>query len=104
MAATNENLQEAVAEGRFGQGLYYRLNVAPISLPPLREPEKDTLLLARPALSGYLRPEIERGVLLSPADLIRAFPKDSVDPESLGSYLVEENGKYTPVPSTGRTT
>jgi Nif-specific regulatory protein len=53
IAATNKNLEKAVEEESFGGDLYYRLNVFPIYMPPLRERKTDILLLADFFLERY---------------------------------------------------
>jgi two-component system nitrogen regulation response regulator NtrX len=102
IAATNKNLEEAIHRGEFREDLYFRLNVIPILVPPLRERREDIPLLvqhfakltseednvkpkrfdprAMEALQRYrwrgnireLRNTIERLMIMSPGDVVRA--------------------------------
>jgi two-component system response regulator PilR (NtrC family) len=53
ISATNKNIKESVSTGTFREDLYYRLNVVPISIPPLRERKDDIPLLLDHFLSKY---------------------------------------------------
>jgi PAS domain S-box-containing protein len=53
IAATNLNIEKAIAEGKFREDLYYRLNVIPVNVPPLREHKEDILLLTKHFLKKY---------------------------------------------------
>ena len=71
MAATARDLPAAVAGGAFREDLYYRLNVVPIHLPPLRERPEDLLLLARHFLTRSARRHGVDEKTLSPAAAAR---------------------------------
>jgi two-component system, NtrC family, response regulator PilR len=53
ISATNKNIKESVSTGTFREDLYYRLNVVPITIPPLRERKDDIPLLLEHFLSKY---------------------------------------------------
>ncbi|MBP5613606.1 MAG: sigma-54-dependent Fis family transcriptional regulator [Bacteroidales bacterium] len=63
VAATNVNIPDAIASGKFREDLYYRLNTVPIVIPPLRERKEDILLLfnkfAFDFSEKYRMPEVE---------------------------------------------
>jgi two-component system, NtrC family, nitrogen regulation response regulator NtrX len=63
IAATNKNLEEEIARGNFREDLFYRLNVIPFSVPPLRDRKEDIPLLVREFLrefgQQYGRPRVE---------------------------------------------
>jgi len=63
IAATNQNLKAAVAEKRFREDLYYRLNVVPLRVPPLRERREDVPILAQHFLERYADRTGERKTL-----------------------------------------
>ncbi|NCC24542.1 MAG: sigma-54-dependent Fis family transcriptional regulator [Deltaproteobacteria bacterium] len=66
VAATNRNLEEEVRLGHFQEDLFYRLNVIPIHLPPLRERGDDILLLAKSFLERFCRDRDRRVLELRP--------------------------------------
>jgi two-component system response regulator PilR (NtrC family) len=61
IAATNQDLSKGVADGKFREDLFYRINVIPIHLPPLRARQEDIPLLAEHFLSKY-RTQMDRQI------------------------------------------
>lgn len=64
--ATNVNLEKAVNESKFRKDLYFRINVFPIQLPPLRERENDIILLAEYFIKKFSIEMKKEGLTLSP--------------------------------------
>lgn len=76
IAATNRELLPLVKRGAFREDLYYRLNVLPIALPPLRERGDDVVLLVQHFLERFSREQGRSVPSLSPRalDALRAYP------------------------------
>jgi DNA-binding NtrC family response regulator len=76
IAATNKDLERAVREGRFREDLYYRLNVIPIRVPPLRERPEDLPLLVGHFLQEFSRQGGRQIKSLGPEvmERFRAYP------------------------------
>ena len=76
IAATNKDLKAAVAAGRFREDLFYRLNVVPLTIPPLRERTEDIVPLALDLLQRFNR-ELKKnftGFTPAAAELLNRYP------------------------------
>ncbi|MFP4474069.1 MAG: sigma-54-dependent transcriptional regulator [Desulfatibacillaceae bacterium] len=76
IASTNKNLEQAIKEGTFREDLYYRLNVVPVAVPPLRQRVDDIPLLVDDFLKEY-HPENPQGptaISEEAMELLRAYP------------------------------
>ncbi len=75
VAATRRNLEEMIADGSFREDLYYRLNIFPIYLPPLRERKCDLLLLADNFIEKYAVKQKVKPMRISSAaiDLLMSY-------------------------------
>jgi DNA-binding NtrC family response regulator len=71
IAATNRNLEDEVKQGRFREDLYYRLNVVPIPLPPLRQRAADIPLLVNYYVDSYNTEFRKRITRVTPAAMER---------------------------------
>lgn len=73
IAATNKDLKKQVEAGAFREDLYFRLNVFPIKIPPLREREGDVELLANAFISKFSRKKALKMKPLSKADINKLY-------------------------------
>ncbi len=73
LAATHQELTRAVKEGRFRQDLFFRLNVMPLSLPPLRDRPEDLLPLARAFAAEIAGPHVPVGLAPGAEVSLRAY-------------------------------
>ena len=76
IAATNENLEQAIAQGRFREDLYYRLNEISVMVPPLRERKEDIALFAGEFLR-QANDELERDVKGFSSEAIQLLEQQS---------------------------
>lgn len=76
VAATNQHLEDEIEAGRFREDLYYRLNVVPIYLPPLRDRRDDIALLAQHFLNKYCR-ETRKEILGFSSDVLERLRQHS---------------------------
>lgn len=74
IAATNKDLKELVRRGKFREDLYYRLNVIPIEIPPLRERKGDLELLVNSLIDKY-NIEFNKSVYLIEDNVLEMFKK-----------------------------
>ena len=72
ITATNRDLEKMVREGRFREDLYYRLNVFPVVLPPLRERQEDLPALAEYFLKKFSEKNRREGISIAP-EVLEAF-------------------------------
>ncbi|HZH13021.1 MAG TPA: sigma-54 dependent transcriptional regulator [Archangium sp.] len=90
LAATHRDLALAVREGRFRQDLYFRLNVMPLTLPPLRERTEDLLPLARAFAAELAGPNVPLVLAPGAEEALRAWPWPG-NVRELRNYVERQN-------------
>lgn len=124
IATTNTDIEKQIRDGKFREDLYYRLNVIPFHLPPLKDKRDDILLLARHFVEKYNRLDKRnvKGLTEAAVDLLMQMPwkgnvrelenvieravlmckRDFIDEKDLGSHekmRAVETTRLTTVPS-----
>ena len=120
IAATNRELPKLVGEGKFREDLFYRLNVIPVKMPPLRERAEDIPLIAEHFLAKYTREMNKTIDGFSPEALaaLRAYPwpgnvreleniverrwRSNLDGASSSATLPDESARRPSAPRRGR--
>ncbi|MBI2472431.1 MAG: sigma-54-dependent Fis family transcriptional regulator [Planctomycetes bacterium] len=120
IAATNQDLEKLIKEGKFREDLYFRLNVVSIKLPPLRERLEDIPLLIDAFLREFSRIHNKKVSILSPEarKILYKYPwpgnvrelknciesmvvvsmKDAIDTEDIPDHILQRSGETSTVP------
>lgn len=109
IAATHRNLMQMIGEGKFREDLFYRLNVLPINIPPLRERKEDIILFLEKYLSSRQNLKISREVrelllnynwpgnvreLKNVSDYIELMSEEEVRIENIPFYILNHSIDY----------
>ncbi len=99
IAATNKNILKMIKEGKFREDLYYRLNVLPVSVPPLRERREDIITL----LNHFIGRDIEIEEKAKQSLLSHRWPGNIRELQNVASYIslmCEEKVRASDLPLT----
>lgn len=109
IAATHRNLMQMINEGKFREDLFYRLNVLPINIPPLRERKEDIILILESSLNAKKNLKLSKYVvdlllnytwpgnireLKNAADYIELMSEEEVKIENIPFYILNCNIDY----------
>lgn len=109
IAATHRNLMQMINEGKFREDLFYRLNVLPINIPPLRDRKEDIILILENSLNTKKNLKLSKDVidlllnyawpgnireLKNAADYIELMSKEEVKIENIPFYILNCNIDY----------
>ena len=90
VATTNRNLEEEIAAGRFRKDLFYRLNVFPITVPPLRMRREDISLMVETFVDRYAR-KVGKQITSIPKETMQAL-QEYCGPGTSGNWKASSNG------------